>query len=98
MRNATQVYVRDKSFANELDRMGIKYEITPDLSSFMLPEAWQIDVKGRAIGINVSGLAYSNTYQNLTGQFSVYPQLIDEIISFFQKKAYYLSYSTFFQL
>lgn len=86
LRNATQVYVRDKSFANELDRMGIKYEITPDLSSFMLPEAWQIDVKGRAIGINVSGLAYSNTYQNLTGQFSVYPQLIDEIISFFQKK------------
>jgi polysaccharide pyruvyl transferase WcaK-like protein len=52
----------------------------------MQPEKWDVQVdKEDAIGINVSGLAYSNTFRGLSGQFAVYPELIDQLISAFQK-------------
>lgn len=83
---ADKVYVRDNKYNEELKNMGVEYEECKDLSSYMKPEEWQIEIEDNAIGINVSGLAYSNTFHTLTGQFAEYPYLIDELIKYFQKK------------
>lgn len=86
LRYATAIYVRDDNFINELERMGVKYERTNDLSAYMDPEPWDICVNtSNAIGINVSGLAYSNTFRTLSGQFCAYPELIDRLIVHFQQ-------------
>ena len=86
MEYADNVYVRDTQYANELDKMGIKYELTNDLSAYMKPEPWNIDIKPNSIGINVSGLAYSNNFLDLAGQFAAYPELMTELVRHFQKK------------
>ena len=83
---ASAVYVRDSKFTKELDEMGIKYELTNDLSAYMKPESWNIDIKSDSIGINVSGLAYSNNFRDLAGQFSAYPELMTKLVQHFQKK------------
>lgn len=88
LQNSTHVYVRDDKFVPELEKMNVKYEITKDLSAFMQPEPWDIEIKPNAIGINVSGLAYSNSFRTLSGQFEQYPNLIKMLIEFFQKKGY----------
>lgn len=80
------VYVRDNKFVSELDKIGVKYKLTKDLSAFMLPEPWDIDIKPNSIGINVSGLCYSNKFRTLSGQFEQYPELIDRLIRHFQLK------------
>ena len=86
MHYADRVYVRDKQYTKELDEMGIKYELTNDLSAYMKPEAWNIDIKPDSVGINVSGLAYSNNFHNLAGQFAAYPELMKKLVLHFQKK------------
>lgn len=88
MKYAQMIYVRDSKFENEFEKMGLKYEQTKDLSAFMLPEPWDIDIKPNSIGINVSGLAYSNNFKGLEGQFDVYPDLIDRIICHFRDKGH----------
>lgn len=86
LRYSKAVYVRDRKFMEELDKLGIKYELTKDLSAFMKPEPWDIDIKPNSVGINVSGLCYSNTFRALSGQFDEYPNLVNRIIELFQKK------------
>lgn len=86
LRYAQEVFVRDDKFIDNLKQLGIPYTRTKDLSAYMLPEEWEIDVKENAIGLNVSGLAYFNKFINLEGQFDVYPLLIERIIRFFQDK------------
>ena len=81
---AKEVFVRDKNYTECLDRMGIKYEFTRDLSAYMAPEPWDIDIKPNSIGINVSGLAYSNKFLDLAGQFEAYPDLINKLICHFR--------------
>lgn len=81
-----EVYVRDDKFVPELNKMGVKYELTKDLSAFMQPEPWDIDIKTDSIGINVSGLCYSNKFRTLSGQFEQYPELIDRLIRHFRQK------------
>ena len=84
---STKVYVRDDMFVSELKKMGISYEITNDLSAYMKPEPWDISIdRSNSIGINVSGLAYSNSFRTLSGQFDCYPDLINSLIEFFQEK------------
>ena len=83
---STKVFVRDSKFVSELKKMGVSYEMTKDLSAFMKPEPWNIDIKPNSIGLNVSGLCYSNSFKNLEGQFDAYPELINSIIKFFQQK------------
>ncbi len=83
---AEKIYVRDDKYVPELQKMGLSYEITKDLSYYMEPKAWDIDIVPGCIGINVSGLAYSNKFRTLSGQFEVYPELIDCLIRHFQKK------------
>lgn len=86
MEYADAVYVRDKEYIAELAQMGIKYEITNDLSAYMKPESWNIDLKPGSIGINISGLAYSNKFMDLAGQFDLYPELMKKLVCLFQKK------------
>ena len=86
MEYASAVYVRDSKYTKELDEMEIKYELTNDLSAYMKPEPWDIDIKPDSIGINVSGLAYSNNFRDLAGQFSAYPELMTRLVQHFQKK------------
>lgn len=85
---AMAVYVRDNKFVPELDKMQVKYELTKDLSAYMQPEPWDIKIQPNSIGINVSGLAYSNRFRTLSGQFESYPKLIDCLISHFLNKGH----------
>ena len=86
LRYAKEIYVRDNKFVSELDKIGLEYTQTTDLSSFMVPEPWDIEIKDNAIGLNISGLAYSNTFKGLEGQFYAYPELIERIINHFRAK------------
>ena len=86
MRYAKEIYVRDGKFVEEFKKLGLKYIQTTDISSFMQPEPWDIEIKEKAVGLNVSGLAYCNTFHGLEGQFDVYPELIEQIINHFRKK------------
>ena len=86
LKYAKEIFVRDDRFVSELDKLELKYTQTHDLSSFMMPEPWDIEIKPYAIGLNVSGLAYSNTFHGLEGQFDAYPELIERIIDHFRAK------------
>ena len=86
MRYAKDIYVRDGKFIPEFDKLGLKYSQTKDLSSLMKPEPWNIEINPMAVGLNVSGLAYCNTYHGLEGQFDVYPLLVKKIIDYFRGK------------
>lgn len=88
LKYASKVYVRDDRFINELRGIGVDYEETKDLSFYMQPEPWDIEIKGNPIGINVSGLAYSNNYRSLKEQFDHYPELIDRLICTFRDKGH----------
>jgi len=79
-----KVYVRDDKFVNDLDEMNVRFERTKDLSAFMMPEPWNIDIMDNAVGINVSGLAYDNRFRGLTGQFDQYPYIVMKIIECLQ--------------
>lgn len=86
LRYASKIYVRDEKFINTLQQMGIQYELTRDLSAYMQPEPWDIDILPESVGINISGLCYSNTFRSLSGQFEEYKDLIDSLIRHFQAK------------
>lgn len=88
LRYADKIFVRDDKFVSELKEMGLKYEQTKDLSAYMQPEPWNINIKPNSIGINVSGLAYSNSFRTLSGQFDAYPELIDRLICHFRDKCH----------
>lgn len=83
---STRIYVRDDKFIKELNSMGLKYEMTKDLSAYMKPQPFDIDIEPNAVGLNVSGLTYSNTFRTLSGQFASYPYLINAIIRYFQSQ------------
>lgn len=86
LKYAEKVYVRDDKYVEVLDSLKVEYEKTRDLSFYMKPEPFAVDIPNNAIGINVSGLAYSNGFRDLSGQFENYPYLIDRLISSFQSK------------
>lgn len=85
---ASKVYVRDSRFAEELKRMNVPYEQEKDLSYYMKPQEWDIKIEPNSIGLNVSGLAYSNAFPGLEGQFENYPLLINKIIEHFRAKGH----------
>lgn len=82
------VYVRDNKFLKELKGMGVSPILKKDLSAYMQPQSWDIDIKDNAIGINVSGLTYSNKFRTLSGQFENYPELIKRLICHFRDKGH----------
>ena len=83
---ASKVYVRDNMFESELKRMKVAFEITYDLSFYMEPEKFDIEIQPKAVGLNVSGLCYSNKFRDLSGCFEYYPHIITHIINYFQNK------------
>lgn len=83
---ATRIYVRDDKFIEELNSMGLKYEMTKDLSAYMKPQPFDIDIEPNAVGLNVSGLTYSNTFRTLSGQFASYHYLMKAIVRYFQSQ------------
>lgn len=86
LRKAKKIYVRDSNFESELDKNKLTYEETNDLSYFMQPLKFAMDIHKPCVGINVSGLAYSNMFGNLVGQFDAYPKLMTELVKLFQSK------------
>ena len=88
LKYAANVFVRDERYNEELKRQNIEFELTKDLSYYMKPEPWSINLAINAIGINVSGLAYSNRFRALAGQFTLYPKLIQQLIEHFREKGY----------
>ena len=86
LRRAKKIYVRDKNFIEELDKNNLAYELDNDLSYYMQPEPFAIDIQRPCVGINVSGLAYSNKFGNLVGQFDAYPKLMTDLVKMFQSK------------
>lgn len=86
LKRADKIYVRDNNFVSELEKQNLPYEKTNDLSFFMEPEPFSIEIQKPCVGINVSGLAYSNQFGNLVGQFDAYPQLMTELVKLFQSK------------
>jgi len=82
-----KIYVRDLTFQEELEAMGVKYELTHDMSHFMLPEPVDhIEILPQSVGLNIGGFAHSNTFLELANKFDNYPALIKGIITSFQKK------------
>ena len=45
-----------------------------------------IEIPKESVGINISGLAFSNKFSGLEGQFTSYPKLMENLIKVFQKK------------
>lgn len=82
---AKKIYVRDNKYQNELIEAGLDFELTKDLSYYMKPQSWDINVVPNSIGLNISGLAYDNCFPGLEGQFNAYPELINSIIQEFQR-------------
>lgn len=100
LKSAKYVYVRDDKFVTELEKMGVKYKIENDLSFYMQPETWDFKPEPHAIGLNISGLAYSNRFRTLSGQFDTYPYLCTKIVEFFQsinRPIYLISHSYNYQ-
>ncbi len=87
LRYSSKIYVRDLSFKKELDKLKLNYELCDDLSYYMQPDnVDNLDILPNSVGLNVSGLAYSNQFRALSNKFDNYPLLIEKIISRFQEK------------
>lgn len=86
LKKADKIYVRDTNFVTELKESNLHHELTKDLSYFMQPSTFPITIQKPCVGINISGLAYSNLFGNLAGQFDSYPQLITQLVKRFQAK------------
>ncbi|GHU75452.1 hypothetical protein FACS189461_1760 [Spirochaetia bacterium] len=84
LKYATKIYVRDLEFATEFEKLGISYKLEKDLSFHMKPQPVKENIQSKAVGLNISGLAYFNNFRALSGQFENYPFLIREIINYFQ--------------
>lgn len=83
---AQKIYVRDTNFVSELEAKGLQYEVDNDLSYYMRPEPVDVEIKHPCVGVNVSGLAYSNRFGNLAGEFDCYPALMEGIVRMFRSK------------
>lgn len=86
LKKAKKIYVRDTNYVSVLEKNNLVYEETNDLSYYMQPTPFPIEIHKPCIGINVSGLAYSNKFGNLVGQFDAYPKLMTELVKLFQAK------------
>lgn len=86
LRKAIKIYVRDTNFVDELVKNNLPYEEKNDLSFYMQPLPFPIEIQKPCVGINVSGLAFSNKFGNLVGQFDAYPKLMTELVKLFQSK------------
>lgn len=84
LKYAKKIYIRDDKCVKKLEEHNLAYELKKDLSFYMRPKVVDIPLKTNAVGINVSGLAYSNNFCGLEGQFTNYKHLVLLIIKKFQ--------------
>lgn len=85
LKYSTKVFIRDDKFVDELQKMGVQYEQTKDLSYYMKPQPWDLDIQPGAVGINVSGLTYYNNFRTLANQFGCYHELVKQLVTRFQQ-------------
>lgn len=83
LKKAQKIFVRDECYNKEMTSMGLQYEVVKDLSYYMKPEDCGIEIKENAVGINISGLAYYNSFRTLAGQFDNYKYLLESLIEKF---------------
>lgn len=76
---AEKVFVRDKKCSEFLTKIGVKADLTRDISSYMLPEEIDYAVAPHTVGINVNGLMWENNYTGLANCFDNYKELIRKI-------------------
>lgn len=86
LKRAQKVYIRDRKYVEVLNSLNVDYIEAKDLSYFMKPEPWEVEIEPEAVGLNISGLAYFNSFSGLSNQFENYPELINSIIQYFQEK------------
>lgn len=86
LRNAYKVFVRDLVYKSKLDELNIPFKLEHDVSYYMMPMAFNYKIENNSVGINISGLAYYNSYGNMAGRFPNYDILIISLITEFQKK------------
>lgn len=86
LKKADKIYVRDNNFVDELEKNHLSYTKSNDLSFFMAPMPFPIDIERPCVGINISGLAYSNRFGKLSGAFDNYPLLMTKLLRFFQEE------------
>ncbi len=86
LRKANKIYVRDTNFVEELEKNHLHYIKSNDLSYYMAPTPFPIEIQKPCIGINISGLAYSNKFGKLAGEFNCYPKLMNDVVRLFQSK------------
>lgn len=97
LKSAFKIYVRDDEFVPELKRMKLNYVKETDVSFYLKPQPVKgVEIANDSVGINISGLAYYNSFKDLTGKFDNYKELIIEIIENFQslnKKIYLIPHT-----
>lgn len=76
---ANKVFVRDTKCDKFLSKIGIKAELSRDISSYMLPEKINYTVSPNTVGINVNGLMWENNYVGLENCFDSYKELIRKV-------------------
>ena len=86
LNKADRINVRDNNFVEELENNQIPYIKANDLSYYMEPEPFSFEIKKPCVGINISGLAYSNQFGNLAGKFDSYPKLMTKLVQMFQSE------------
>lgn len=86
LKHAYKVYVRDEKFVSVLQANDVSYDLENDLSYYMFPQKFDIEIKANSVGINISGLTYFNNFQKLKGEFTHYKSLIINIVELFQMK------------
>ena len=86
LKNSKKVFIRDEVFRKQLEDWKIKHKISKDLSFFMKPQQLSdMEFAEASVGINISGLMFYNRYGSLKGEFDLYPQLLQIIITYFQE-------------
>ena len=90
LKGAKRIYVRDDGFVSEWEKNGLSYMKEKDLSFYMEPIPFPFITHKPCVGINVSGLAYSNRFGNLAGQFDYYPLLMKRLVKRFQSRGCYI--------
>src|SRR5690606_11284208 len=86
LKNAQKVNVRDSAFLSDLNDMEVTFQMCDDLSYYMEPAPVSIEIPSNAIGVNISGLCYYNTFHNMAGEFTHYKLLLTKIVEYFQSQ------------
>lgn len=80
LKNLKKLYIRDSKSVAFLKSLGVSYQQSIDMATFMEPKAIDISVKPTTIGLNINGLMYLQNYKALNNQFSEYKYFIETLI------------------